>query len=84
MNARLNLLREAAKKIAGQYKNRNISEFIPRRTQDRIDFVMSIEKSDTQNIEQEIKKIEQFLEVSERQIYFQNLHYKEASVLDKH
>ena len=82
MKAELEIFKKTARIIASQYKNRNLAEFIPRRTNDYINNILNLEDKSEKTLNLEIKKIEDFLKISERQIYFQNLHHKEESVLD--
>ena len=82
MKAQLEILKKSAQKIASQYKNKNLAQFIPRRTEDYINKIINLEDQSENSLKIEMNKLEDFLKISERQIYFQNLHHKEDSVLD--
>ena len=80
MKDKFEVLRKAAAALAGQYKNRNLREFIPRRIDDRITYAVNL--SDEVERERQYQEIAKFVESCERQLVVQNLYHKDKTVLD--
>ena len=80
MRDKFEALRKAAVMVAGQYKNRNLKEFIPRRVDDKISQALLVEDKAEQ--QRQYAELEKFIEVCERQAVLQNVYYGGKTVLD--
>ena len=79
MQRRIGSLLAKATELSPQFKSLNLQDFVVRRTRDRLNH---IEKLAPEKQEEEVKKVEEFLKVIERQLPIQNMFHSEKSVLE--
>ena len=81
MRDKFEALRKSALLVAGQYKSRNLREFIPRRVDDRIAYAMAL--GDEGERQRQYDELVRFVEVCERQAVMQNMYHGGKTVLDE-